>query len=93
MKSRYGHSLTATNLGPGLTEVLMFGGKQMRKGASIAETTILRFGEGLEITATVAFSLVYGMWYHKNNVYHRSITYQTHNSVISESCKHAEVIS
>ncbi len=45
MKPRCGHSTTATSLGPGLTEVLMFGGRRTNGGANIAETTILRFGE------------------------------------------------
>ncbi len=45
MVSRYVHSTTATSLGPGLTEVLMFGGTRTVRGAIIAETTILRFGE------------------------------------------------
>ncbi len=41
------HSITATSLGPGLTEVLVFGGQQTFRGNSIADTTILRFGEQL----------------------------------------------
>ncbi len=46
MKPRWGHSLTATSLGPGLTEVLLFGGRMsMLSRYLIAETTILRFGE------------------------------------------------
>ena len=39
------HSITATVLGPGLTEVLVFGGKLKWSGDPIAETTIMRFGE------------------------------------------------
>ena len=43
---RYWHSITATSLGPGLTEVLVFGGK-LENYTTVAETTILRFGEEL----------------------------------------------
>ncbi len=50
MKPRYGHSLTVTSLGPGLTEVLLFGGHQIAWGDAIAETRILRFGELVEST-------------------------------------------
>ncbi len=42
--------MTATSLGPGLTEVLVFGGSvkwPLLKGNTIAETTILKFGEQL----------------------------------------------
>ena len=45
MTPRYRHSITATSLGPGLTEVLAFGGSQEVLGDTIAETIILRFGE------------------------------------------------
>ncbi len=45
MKPRRNHSLTATSLGPGLTEVLLIGGKQTWLKSSIAKTTIFRFGE------------------------------------------------
>ena len=49
VKPRYYHSTTATSLGPGLTEVLMFAGRRKRLiGDDIAETTILRFGEELQ---------------------------------------------
>ncbi|XP_064393790.1 uncharacterized protein LOC135341208 [Halichondria panicea] len=41
MTPRFLHSITATSLGPGLTEVLVFGG--LSEGDPIAETTILRF--------------------------------------------------
>ena len=44
MKGRCHHSITATSLGPGLTEVLVFGGSRQLYGNPIAETTILRFG-------------------------------------------------
>ncbi|XP_064393335.1 myosin heavy chain, muscle-like [Halichondria panicea] len=43
MTPRYSHSITATSLGPGLTEVLVFGGKWEWWGDAIARTTILRF--------------------------------------------------
>ena len=46
MTPRYYHSIT-TSLGPGLTEVLVFGGKREWRGDVIAETTVLRFGEQL----------------------------------------------
>ena len=46
VKGRISHSLTATCLGPGLTEVLLFGGwLTLEDHTAIAETTILRFGE------------------------------------------------
>ena len=49
VRGRWGHSITATSLGPGLTEVLMFGGELKYAGGDpIAETTILRFGEGVD---------------------------------------------
>ncbi|XP_064393321.1 probable serine/threonine-protein kinase drkD [Halichondria panicea] len=43
MTPRYYHSITATSLGPGLTEVLVFGGKRKMGEDVIAETTVLRF--------------------------------------------------
>ncbi|XP_064393408.1 uncharacterized protein LOC135340916 isoform X2 [Halichondria panicea] len=43
MTPRLLHSITATSLGPGLTEVLVFGGSRELLGDPIAETTILRF--------------------------------------------------
>ncbi|XP_064393791.1 kelch domain-containing protein 2-like [Halichondria panicea] len=43
MTPRFLHSITATSLGPGLTEVLVFGGLRKVGGDAIAETTILRF--------------------------------------------------
>ncbi len=48
MKPRHSHSLTTTSLGPGLTEVLLFGGQHKFGGDLIAETTILRFGALVE---------------------------------------------
>ena len=45
VKPRRDHSLTATSLGPGLTEVLLFGGEKLG-GDRVAETIILRFGKG-----------------------------------------------
>ncbi len=44
---RWVHSITATSLGPGLTEVLVFGGILKNGSTVVAETTILRFGEQL----------------------------------------------
>ncbi|XP_064393440.1 uncharacterized protein LOC135340941 isoform X2 [Halichondria panicea] len=44
MTPRYQYSITATSLRPGLTEVLLFGGRRkVWGGDAIAETTILRF--------------------------------------------------
>ncbi len=54
---RWGHSITATSLGPGLTEVLVFGGRREKWGVEIAETTILRFGEQLLKSICVEFDL------------------------------------
>ena len=42
VKQRDGHSITASRLGPGLTNVLVFGGQ--RGGDAIAETATLEFG-------------------------------------------------
>ena len=44
VKQRWGHSITASRLGPGLTKVLLFGGRHKRFGDPIAETAILEFG-------------------------------------------------
>lgn len=44
IKPHHCQSTTATSLGSGLTEVLMFGGKLSGIGAPTANTTILRFG-------------------------------------------------
>ncbi len=54
MTPRYYHSITATSLGPGLTEVLVFGGHREWGGNDLAETTILRFGEQLLVHAAIA---------------------------------------
>ena len=54
MTPRYYHSITATSLGPGLTEVLVFGGKRKMGGDVIAETTVLRFGEQLLVHVAMA---------------------------------------
>ena len=58
VRGRYYHSITATSLGQGLTEVLMLGGIQKLElgGDPIAETTILRFGEGVEYNYTVQYN-------------------------------------
>ena len=53
VRGRWGHSITATRLGPELTKVLMFGGKS---GDPIAETTILRFGERIDTVHCIAIS-------------------------------------
>ncbi len=48
VKPRYWHSITATSLGQGLIEVLVFGGSRGWPYVKpVAETTILRFGEQL----------------------------------------------
>ena len=50
-KPRWGHSLTATSLGPGLTEVIEFGGtsdpltESDDRQPKIADTTLLQFSE------------------------------------------------
>ena len=60
VRGRLGHSITATSLGPGLTEVLMFGGQlKWPVGAPIAETTILRFGEGIDMHPTLPLAQEY----------------------------------
>ena len=57
VRGRCGHSITATSLGPGLTVVLMFGGQLKWTGDPIAETTILRFGEGVVIVRTLQLAV------------------------------------
>ncbi len=55
MTPRYQYSITATSLRPGLTEVLVFGGRRkMWVGDAIAETTILRFGKQLLVHVVMA---------------------------------------
>ena len=45
VKQRYWHSITASRLGPGLTKVLVFGGRhEYPWGAATAETATLEFG-------------------------------------------------
>ena len=44
VKQRFDHSITASRLGPGLTKVLVFGGKHEVGGDAIAETATLEFG-------------------------------------------------
>ena len=45
VKQLWGHSVTASRLGPGLTKVLVFGGQhEYPLGAAIAETATLEFG-------------------------------------------------
>ena len=50
LKARWGHSLTAVSLGPGLTEVVEFGGSPDQPTGSherqpMADTTLLQFSE------------------------------------------------
>ena len=56
----YYQSITATSLGPGLTEVLLFGGRLEYWGDLVAETTILIFGERVDtsVGACVGFKQV-----------------------------------
>ena len=44
LQPRWGHSATAVSLGPGLTEVTIFGGYYRKP---LANTTVLRFGESM----------------------------------------------
>ena len=44
VKQRWWHSITASRLGPGLTKVLVFGGKHKWRGDPIAETATVEFG-------------------------------------------------
>ena len=50
-KARWGHSLTAVSLGPGLTEVVEFGGSpdpftgSIETQPKMADTTLLQFSE------------------------------------------------
>ena len=50
-KARWGHSLTAVSLGPGLTEVVEFGGspdpmtESFQTQPKMADTTLLQFSE------------------------------------------------
>ena len=47
LKARWGHSLTAVSLGPGLTEVVEFGGSPdpIETQSKMADTTLLQFSE------------------------------------------------
>ena len=48
LKARYGHCAAAYSLNPGITEIVIFGGTTrfpIETGDSIADTTVLRFGE------------------------------------------------
>ena len=57
LKPRYSHSLTAFSLGPGLTEVTVFGGTAEPYSGSdetqpkLADTTLLQFSELLNVYA------------------------------------------
>ena len=46
LQPRANHSATAVSLGPGLTEVAIFGGLNERL-YTVANTTVLRFGESM----------------------------------------------
>ena len=60
VRGRCDHSITATSLGPGLTEVLMFGGEvEGLSGDLIAETIILRFGEGVDTVHALPLAVPY----------------------------------
>lgn len=52
LQARNGHSATAINLRPGLTEVTLFGGDR-GSGHVYADTIVLQFGESTcQVTAT-----------------------------------------
>ena len=59
LKARHGHSLTAVSLGPGLTEVVEFGGSPNAFTGSIgaqpkmADTTLLQFSECPQTTIDI----------------------------------------
>ena len=61
LKARWGHSLTAFSLGPGLTEVVEFGGTPERPNESddaqptVADTTLLQFSECAHNYITIFF--------------------------------------
>ena len=54
LQARNGHSATAINLRPGLTEVTLFGGHHGRYlyADTISDTIVLRFGESTCQSAT-----------------------------------------
>ena len=59
LKPRWGHSLTAFSLGPGLTEVTVFGGTAALWAGSdeiqpkLADTTLLQLSELLNVYACI----------------------------------------
>ena len=61
LKARLGHSLTAFSLGPGLTEVVEFGGSPEPPTGSdeaqpkMADTTLLQFSECAHNYITIFF--------------------------------------
>ena len=61
LKARAGHSLTAFSLGPGLTEVVEFGGSSDPSTGSnetqpkMADTTLLQFSESAHNYITIFF--------------------------------------
>ena len=44
-RERYGHCSAAFTMCPGLTEVVVFGGKENILGSAISKTSVLQFGE------------------------------------------------
>ena len=72
LKPRYWHSLTAFSMGPGLTEVTVFGGTPEPPTGSdetqpkLADTTLLQFSELLNVhvyTCTITFHYIIGIHY------------------------------
>ena len=45
LKARYGHCAAAYSLSPGIAEIVIFGGSTRYPACTIADTTVLRFGE------------------------------------------------
>ena len=68
LKPRYWHSLTAFSLGPGLTEVTVFGGTaepligSVEKQPKLADTTLLQFSECLILCYTYHYSMCVPLW-------------------------------
>ena len=66
-QKRWGHSLTASSLGPGLTVVTVFGGSAEPPTGSdetqpkLADTTLLQFSECIIIHQTVYIQCIYIM--------------------------------
>ena len=49
---RYNHSAAPLTISPECIEVVLFGGKQIKSGSPIADTTVLRFGKFLILHST-----------------------------------------